>query len=88
MAAAIVVTPNRWFAHVDGSGHYRIPDVPPGEYTLVAWHKAAGFFHKQIVIAPGHNTSADFFIPLGDDSQQKATATPDKMRGMPGMEAR
>src|SRR5580692_8047674 len=50
MAATIVVTPNRWYARPDAQGQYRIADVPPGKYTLVAWHKAAGFFRKQIVI--------------------------------------
>jgi hypothetical protein len=88
MAAAIVVTPNRWFAQVDGSGHYRIPNVPPGKYTLVAWHKAAGFFRRQVVIGPDRNTIADFFIPLGDEPQQKAAATPGRTSEMAGMEAR
>ena len=66
MEATIMVTPNRWYARVDPSGQFRIPDVPPGRYTVVAWHKAAGFFRKSIVIEPGHNSVADFFIPIDD----------------------
>jgi len=72
MEATIVVTPNRWYARSDPSGQYRIPDVPPGRYTVVAWHKAAGFFRKSILIEAGHNSIADFFIPIGDDQPDKA----------------
>lgn len=69
MAATIVVAPNRWYAQPDRSGQYRIEDVPPGKYTLVAWHKSAGFFRKSILIEDGHDTQADFFIPIGEDSK-------------------
>jgi plastocyanin len=64
MAATIVVTPNRWYAKPDRTGQYQIPDVPPGKYTLVAWHKSAGFFRKAIVVESGHDSVADFFIPI------------------------
>jgi hypothetical protein len=40
--------------------------VPPGKYTVVAWHKSAGFFKKSIVVEAGQNPVADFLIPLGD----------------------
>jgi plastocyanin len=64
MAATIVVTPNRWYAKPDRTGQYQIPDVPPGKYTVVAWHKSAGFFRKTIVVETGHDSTADFFIPI------------------------
>lgn len=72
MAATIVVTPNQWYARADASGQYRIPNVPPGEYTVVAWHKAAGFFRKTILVEAGSNPTADFFIPTGDDPREKS----------------
>ena len=70
MAATIVVTPNRWYARSDKSGQYRIEDVPPGKYTLVAWHKSAGFFRKSIVVENGHDSVADFLIPLGEPGDE------------------
>ena len=76
MQATIVVTPNRWYARPDPSGQYHIADVPPGKYTLVAWHKAAGYFRKQIVVEPGHGASADFFIPIDVDDKSLAQAGP------------
>lgn len=71
MAATIVVTPTRWYARPDASGQYRIPDVPPGQYTLVAWHKSAGFFRKSISVENGQDLVADFFIPLDVDPKQE-----------------
>jgi plastocyanin len=67
MEAVVVVTPNRFYARPDRNGQYRIPDVPPGQYTLVAWHKAAGFFRKTVTVEDGHDVVADFLIPLEID---------------------
>jgi len=55
MAATILVTPTRWYARPDESGQYRIPNVPPGHYTVVAWHKSAGFFRKSVEVETGHD---------------------------------
>jgi plastocyanin len=71
MTATVVVTPNHFYARVDRTGHYQIPDVPAGQYTVVAWHKTAGFFRKAVVIGDGHDAVADFFIPLGDGPKQE-----------------
>ena len=72
MTATVVVTPSQFYARPDRNGHYVIPDVPPGQYTVVTWHKAAGFFRKTIVVAPAHDGTADFFVPLGDDPASEA----------------
>ncbi len=75
MAATIVVTPNRWYARSDREGQYQIPDVPPGTYMVVAWHKSAGFFRKSIVVRAGQDATADFFIPIDVDG---SIASPSK----------
>ncbi len=67
MAATIVVTPNRFYAQPGPSGEYRIENVPAGEYTIVAWHRFAGFFRKSITVSPGRGAVADFLIPLEED---------------------
>jgi len=38
MNAWIVVLPNRAFARPDATGRYRLPDLPPGRYTVKWWH--------------------------------------------------
>jgi plastocyanin len=72
MEATVVVTPNRYNARPDRTGHYQIPDVPPGHYTLVAWHKTAGFFRKSIDVKQGQPVTVDFFIPIEPDSTEEA----------------
>jgi plastocyanin len=71
MASTIVVAPNRWYARADRTGQFRIPDVPPGKYTIVAWHKAAGFFRKSILVEAGRDSVVDFLIPISEDSGVK-----------------
>jgi plastocyanin len=70
MQATVVVTPNRWYAKPDRDGNYRIPDVPPGQYTLVAWHKSAGFFRKSVVVRSDRDSTVDFFIPIDVEPNQ------------------
>jgi len=81
MEGAIVVAPSRYFAQVEPNGKFRLPAVPPGEYTVVAWHKAAGLFRKQIVVEAGHEATADFLIPLPAEKQADATHAMSQMGG-------
>jgi plastocyanin len=66
MAGVIVVTPNRWNARADRTGQFELHGVPPGEYTVVAWHKAAGYFRQTVRVVPGSGAKIDFFIPFGE----------------------
>jgi len=75
MTATVVVTPNRWYARSDRSGHYEIQNVPPGNYTVVAWHKSAGFFRKSILVQSGHDSVADFFIRISADPEENKPGT-------------
>ena len=67
MSAVIVVTPNRWATKADPSGRFVLPGVPPGTYTVVAWHRAAGFFRKTVRANEAAGVSVDFTIPLDAD---------------------
>jgi plastocyanin len=67
MSAVIVVTPNRWSTTADAQGRFTLPAVPPGTYTIVAWHKTAGFFRKKIEVSAGHNSAVEFAIPLDEN---------------------
>lgn len=74
MAATIVVTPSRYYAQVDDTGHYAIPNIPPGHYTLVAWHKAAGFSRRPVTVERGHDLTEDFSVPLALDEKEQNNA--------------
>jgi len=64
MAGTVVVTPNQWEARADASGQFVLADVPPGKYTVVAWHKTGGTFRKTIQVAAGQDSEINFFVPL------------------------
>jgi len=66
MTGTIVVAPNQWAARVDASGQYTLTNVPPGKYTVVAWHKTGGTFRKTIEVTAAHDSIVDFFVPLAE----------------------
>jgi plastocyanin len=75
MAASIVIAPNQWSARVDPSGQFVLPSVPPGTYTLVAWHKTAGFFRHPVRVTEQGGAHVEFLIPLTEsDAHTPETA--------------
>jgi len=60
MSAFIVVTQNPFFAKVDDKGNYSIENVPPGTYTLKAWHEKAKSEGKEVKVSEGSNARVDF----------------------------
>ncbi len=40
----VVVTPNHAYARPDSVGHYRLPKLPPGTYTVHVFHPRSGEF--------------------------------------------
>jgi plastocyanin len=74
MTGTIVVAPNQWNTMADQDGKFTIENVKPGKYTIVAWHKAAGFFRQQVQILPDRNQHVEFLIPL-DESGHRLQAS-------------
>jgi plastocyanin len=66
MSATIMVTPNAYFARPDEDGHFVLRGVPPGRHTVIAWHKAAGFFRQAVDTREG-SASIEFVIPLAEN---------------------
>ncbi len=69
MYAAIVVAPNRWYAQPGEDGTFSLHDVPPGTYTLVAWHMNAGFFRKTVQVSAESATDVLLNIPIRDEGR-------------------
>jgi plastocyanin len=69
MTATIVVAPNRWNTQADRDGRFELQDVPPGKYTIVAWHKAAGFFRETVTVAAGSDEHVEFLIPIDENGR-------------------
>jgi plastocyanin len=75
MTATIVVAPNRWHARADPDGHFELPDVPPGKYTIVAWHKAAGFFRQPVIVSANRDEHVEFLIPVDENGRRIDAST-------------
>jgi hypothetical protein len=48
------------YAVTDDSGHYTIKDVPPGSYTVKAWHEPDETQTQKVTVAAGAPATADF----------------------------
>jgi plastocyanin len=68
MTATIVVAPNKWNTKAARDGHFELTGVPPGKYTIVAWHKTSGPIRHTVTVTPGNVEHVEFLIPLDDSS--------------------
>jgi plastocyanin len=63
MSAFILVFSHRFFAVTDDEGRYRLVDVPPGTYTVVAWTETAPQDSRRVVISEaGGEVEANFVL--------------------------
>jgi hypothetical protein len=51
---------NPYYAIVGPSGSYKIEQVPPGKYKLIAWHPILGIQEKEIEVGATGNVIASF----------------------------
>jgi hypothetical protein len=52
MLAWIYVADNPYYAVTSQDGSFSIADVPPGDYTLVAWHEFTGEMEVPVTVKP------------------------------------
>lgn len=62
MSAFVIVTNTPFFAQSEGDGRFRLAGVPPGAYTLHAWHERAAPF--EVPIEVGADGSATVAVTL------------------------
>jgi plastocyanin len=55
MSAYIMVVDTPYYAVCDKSGRFVMKDVPPGTYTLHAWHESGATTVQQVHVAAGDN---------------------------------
>jgi hypothetical protein len=49
-----------YFAVTGSDGSFEIKNVPPGSYTIAAWHEKLGTKDKTVALSPSGTASADF----------------------------
>lgn len=55
MLGWIYAVDNPYAVVVDSTGHFTIDDIPPGKYTIKAWHPRLGL-HEQVIVLSGNQT--------------------------------
>ena len=62
MVGYICVMPHPFFALTKEDGRFLIPNVPPGDYTLVASHRRAGIVEQKIVITDDQSPEVELTL--------------------------
>jgi len=65
MTASIMVFDHPWFAIPAADGSFSIEDVPPGTYTVSAWHERIGENTQPVTIEAGRTAELRFSLPIG-----------------------
>jgi plastocyanin len=60
MTGYVVVNNNPFFAVTGNDGWFRIGNLPPGKYTLTAWHERYGTQTAQVTVAEGKPAEVSF----------------------------
>jgi plastocyanin len=65
MVAWVGVVAHPFFAVSDADGRFTLPGLPPGTYTIEAWHETFGTRELSVTIGPSETGAADFtFQPM------------------------
>jgi plastocyanin len=62
MSAVILVFDHPYFCVPDSSGRFSMRPVPPGIYTLVAWHERLKPRKRSVTVTPGGEASLDMVL--------------------------
>jgi len=60
MAGWLYVLEHPYYSVVGGDGAFSIDDVPPGTYTLKAWHPELGELEQEVEVGAGGSVEASF----------------------------
>jgi plastocyanin len=62
MNGTVVVREHPYVAATDAQGAFRLTDVPPGEYTVRAWHSKLGERTQKVKVEAGKESHVDFSL--------------------------
>jgi hypothetical protein len=64
MHSILAVFKNSHYAVTDSKGVFALPNLPPGHYTVTAWHEAYGTQSKEITVSPGESQDLNFVFKV------------------------
>ena len=63
MNAYVAVVDHPYYSVTGADGSFTLPNLPPGTYTIEAWHEKYGVVEQTITIGDGETTSIEFTYP-------------------------
>src|SRR5258705_10569987 len=63
MAGYLPVLPPRYFAQPDAAGNFKLPPLPPGSYTIKAWHPLFGTASATVDVVRGRSVTTQLKVP-------------------------
>jgi hypothetical protein len=60
MRAYFAVMPTSYFAVTEEDGQFALPELPPGKYTVTAWHETYGTRNQEVTVLAGQRSTVDF----------------------------
>jgi hypothetical protein len=60
MRSYMAVMPHPFYAVSAANGTFTIPNLPPGQYTIVAWHEKYGQQEQQVTVAAKESKAVNF----------------------------
>jgi plastocyanin len=64
MRGVIAVLKNSYFAVTDADGSFKLPDLPPGKYTITVWHESFGTESRQIEVGGNDTKDVNFVLKV------------------------
>lgn len=64
MRSILAVFKNSHYAVTDSNGAFALPNLPPGKYTVTAWHETYGTQSKEITVSPGESEELNFVFKV------------------------
>ena len=66
MSATILVLDHPYFIIPQVDGAFELPNIPPGEYTVVGWHERVGERRASVRVERGRAASVELSLPVED----------------------
>lgn len=71
MSAFVAVARNPYFATTGTTGEFRIEGVPPGRYTLAAWHEKYGEALSEVTVEAGKTAQVSFRFEAAEKTARR-----------------